>query len=311
MFLKLPGLVRRFIRLLGLLVLLSLPTANMYLIVGCGSGSETTSLPPGNTDSGSTFKSNREVGLDVLALQHVLFSLEYLIDTAPKGISLGTLDYTFGEDTAKIEQALTIITPKYFRTHLLDGSCVFNQNCGEYSPVKGYTYKELNKAIRTNKVPGLLSHVEQRTSIYCAMKDRHPGTKFLISPMLEHRLEPEAFRILADTVLKMCPDIQIVNNWHDGVGERYKGAWVELHGEVNAEAGLGEEINSLDGDDILEISVQNWLGNTYENIVTFAWTQKFNCRVPGNFIDPRLRTNCPSEIELDQVIKLLNAYHVP
>lgn len=286
----------------GLLVLLCLTSIVFLTSSGCGNHGSDEAKPTDTTSSPDYF--SRSLGLDVLALQHPLFNIQALLDETPKHYSIGFLDFTFGTSLKPVEDVLEHIKPKYLRVHLLNGSCVFNQNCGTYSPVENYTFKSLTEELLEGKATGVLNHLTNRTIIYCSLAKQFPKTKFLLSPMLEHRLSQEAWVILADTVLKTCPDIQIVNNWHDGFGERYKGAFVELHGEVST--GMNEDINSLDGDDIFEIDVLDWLERTKTNLITFAWTEKFNCREPGNFIDPRYRTFCPTAGDFKKVVELLS-----
>jgi len=237
------------------------------------------------------------LGQDFLAAQSKRFNTQNAAAQLQPGASTGNLDWTFGQKVEKLEPLLQQ-SPKYHRTHLINGVCVRNGNCGRYELGWGYSKASFDKAIR-QKNQKIIKHVRNRTAIYRGLASRFPGTQFLISPVLEHDLSREAYRVLADTVLEVWPNVQLVNSVNLGIqAERYKGAWVERHGNgVPADT----DINSLDGVDATDIDVPKWMRTTNSARILFVWTRLFNCRTNGAFLDPRERTNCPRAFHFEEL----------
>lgn len=227
------------------------------------------------------------IGQDTLAILHPKF---HASDVYTSGTALGVLDWTFGTETKPLEDLLNRVQPKITRIHLLNTTCVRNQNCGKYEPVYGYTIASLDSAIR-NREKKLLEHVSKRTQVYLDLSKRHPDLKFCLSPALEHNLSVEAWRVLANSILKVWPQVQLVNSPMTFPAERYRGAWLEGHG-VSAPTYV--DINSLDGEDATDIAIVPWL-NRFKNIkVIYVWSRGYNCRNQGAWQDPRARTSCPT-----------------
>lgn len=235
---------------------------------------------------------------DFLGAEQRNFNVEQAVKYIPKYTSFGYLDWTFSSKVSHFQHLLDVLRSDFVRVHLLNTTCVRNRNCGAYEPVAGYSISSLDKAIK-NKNAAILRHVRERTLIYKAYGDAYFLTKFLISPALEHDLSAQAWRVLADTVKSVWPEVQLVNSALKNNGERYKGAWRECHGKNPPK---DCEITSLDGEDISDISISTWIANTRGNRLTGKWSRSYNCRNQAdNFTDPRKRNSCPKEYQFEEL----------
>lgn len=247
----------------------------------------------------------RELGHDLLGAQQPNFDYKSAAQFIPTASPLGFLDHTFGNSIAPIRYLITNIRPRFVRVHFLNTVCVRNRNCGRYEPVAGYSISSLDKAIQ-KKDPKVINHLIDRVNVWKKLAQENPGTFFLVSPALEHNMQKQSWRVLADVILTTWPGVQLVNNGMGGVSvEEYRGAWVERHGKNDA----GDQINSLDGEDITDIKVPAWLKKTRKNIITFRWSRVYNCRDQKKdknhnhiFTDPRKRkAACPKPRDFDQI----------
>lgn len=228
------------------------------------------------------------IGHDTLAILHPEFSDH---NQLPKNTALGVLHWTFGSDTSRLRSYLNRVEPQTVRVHLINTTCVRNQNCGTYEIGYGYTIKTFDSAVR-NKKKDILTFVSQATKVYEELSAKYPDTRFLISPALEHNLSQKAWRVLADTVLEVWPTVRLVNSPLDtSRGERYRGAWLEGHGPYSS---TEVEINSLDGVDATDIAIGSWLKRFNKIKVLYVWSRSYNCRNQGPFEDPRKRDSCPT-----------------
>lgn len=240
----------------------------------------------------------RSIGQDYLGAQSPNCRIITAAAFVEQGTSFGILDWTFGEGTKKIEDYLTRVQPKYFRIHLLNGPCVRGGNCGKYEPVYGYRMGTLDAAIREGNKK-LIGHVKARTTVYRNIAKRHVETKFLLSPILEHNLSSAAWKVLADTVKRIWPEVQLVNNPMSATGERYRGAWIEGHGQKGR---LDAEINSLDGDSASDIDIEAWK-ERFKNVkILYVHDRLYNGRLAsGAWIDPRVRTAFPKTFQFEEL----------
>lgn len=240
------------------------------------------------------------IGHDTLAILHPSFSDHRELQ---KGTALSALHWTFGEDVAPLRQLISRVQPKIVRIHLINTTCVRNQNCGKYEVGYDYTISTFDSAVR-NKKKTILSFVAKATKVYHDLSVEFPETKFLISPALEHNLSNQSFRILADTVLSVWPEVQLVNSPMQFPAERYKRAWLEGHGPS---APTYVDINSLDGVDVTDIAVVPWLKRFNKIKVLYVWTRSYNCRNQGPFEDPRARHSCPTRATAELVAHITDA----
>lgn len=231
----------------------------------------------------------RVYGQDYLAAQHSKFSVRESLPFLQDNSALGSLDNTFGTSITNIDNLLSSGKFNFYRVHLINSSCVANRNCGRYEIGYGYSLVSLDTAIQ-KKNSKILKFVFDRSRLYCNFITKYPNIKLLISPILEHRLSVQSYRILADTVLLACPNVQLVNNPITGRGERYKGSLIEAHA-TNVPA----DIYSWDGTDATDGDIRAWKNKTRKAKIAFVWSRSFNCRTSGGaFVDPRKRDACPS-----------------
>lgn len=245
------------------------------------------------------FGQQRIIGQDVLALQSKSFNAASFITYSKSGSAFGTLDFTFGASVAPIYSALNSGKFSAYRVHLIDGTCIANGNCGDYSPFRKYTLKSFEAAV-SKKDKAVLNFVRDRTSIYCSLQKSFPSVKIYISPVLEHKLGTKAFRILADTVLKTCPGIGLVNNSVTGDGEKYHGALLESHDGFSKP----RSIVSFDGLDATDSDIGTWLTKTSGGKISFIWSRLYNCRLQNGWIDPRKRAACPRPRDFELLLHL-------
>lgn len=214
------------------------------------------------------------------------------------GDALGVLDWTFGQRIGNLRAFLREAKVSSARIHLLNTTCVRNQTCGAYEIVNGFNISSLDLAIRRLD-PRILGPVKKRTKLYHDFFTyEFPGVKPLISPALEHNLSKEAWRVLADTVKQVWPAVQLVNSAMDGKGERYRGAWIEDHGNTGLTPGA--DIISTDGVEIMDINSMKYVNDTSHSRIAFRWSRRNNCRAQGNFVDPRERKSCLTKEEAEQ-----------
>lgn len=219
-----------------------------------------------------------------------------------QGAPVGILDFTFGTSTANLEYLLANDSPTFARVHIINNTCIRNQNCGAYEIGAGYTLQSFERAILARD-PKIVRFLNERLLVYRALQIRFPNTKFLISPILEHNLSFAAWRVLADIVLAAWPGVQLVNSPMRSVrGERYRGAWLEEHGTP---AVPGFDIYSHDGQDATDIKIADWRKNTARAKIAFTWSRCDNLRTQSpQWVDPRSRTAACTERMLEELVHI-------
>jgi hypothetical protein len=244
-----------------------------------------------------SYGDTRIFGQDMLAAQLPGFRVEKAIPYVSPNTALGILDYTFGTDIAPVHRLLNSRKFSVLRVHLINSSCIANSNCGPYEIGYGYSLAGFNAAVLAED-PKIISFLTARSKVYCGILTNYPAVKLLISPVLEHRLTPAAYQIAANSVLKGCPNVQLVNNPVTGKGERYKGAWIEAHA-----TSVPADIYSWDGVDATDSDVATWIKQTAKAKIAFWWARAYNARAGGgSFVDPRARTAVPTA----QYFELMN-----
>lgn len=241
---------------------------------------------------------------DLLALQHPKFNATAAANNIPVRTSIGILDHTFGDSLGSVILVLDRINPKYFRIHFINTVCVRNGNCGSYEYGYRHNVKSFDQAIK-NRSQKILVPFRERVKLYKQLSLTRPATGFIVSPALEHDLSKESYRILADEVLKIWPDVMLANSVNLGnYAERYKGAWIERHGKDN----FGDaEIVSTDGDEVTDINIPQFKSNTRTKKLRAAWTRGYNCRSNSVvFVDPRARKNCADRGIIEEVAHIFD-----
>lgn len=256
----------------------------------------------------SRAQAERLIGQDYLGAQHPRMQIVNSSVFIREGSPLGTLDWTFGTGTKKLEDWVTKVKPKYWRIHLLNGPCVRGGNCGKYEPVYGYTMGSLDAAIRSGDRK-LTEHVKTRAKLYRDISKRHLETKFLLSPILEHNLSDSAWRALADTVKRVWPEVQLVNSPMTFPAERYKRAWLESHGQ---DGNTNVEINSLDGHSASDIDIEKWKERFPDVKILFTHDRIYNGRLAsGAWIDPRVRKAFPLTFQFEELAHITDKRRNP
>lgn len=229
------------------------------------------------------------IGQDFLATMQENFKVVEAVKYLQKGQAVGVLDWTFGNRLEKVKKLLEA-KPPYLRAHLINNCCIRNRNCGAYEIGYGYSLQSFEAAV-LRREPKIIDFLKERTRVYRDLSGQYPATRFLLSPALEHNLGRPAFRVLADAVLEVFGNVQLVNNPVSSGGERYRDAWLEGHGQAFDPS---VEITSLDGDDGFDIKISDWKARAKNTKIAFFWWKGLNCRTNSAvWEDPRARTHCP------------------
>lgn len=235
-------------------------------------------------------------GQDPLALELPAFNSKELSAVNPKGGVFTQLDNTFGGAIDAATYVLQHNQPKYFEAKIINGSCHSDHNCGSYEFLASSSMAEVCAAA-TN--PTFAKQFKARVSLYRALSGSFNSTTFIISPINEHGCSETQYRAYADLVRSVWAGVQLANSPLGSISvESYLGAWIERHGNKNIS---GADIVSLDGVDATQIDFQSFLKNTAKAKLVEVWGSPYNCRLNGNFVDPRKRTVCAPN-------QLLNLY---
>jgi len=231
----------------------------------------------------------QKLGFDHLALLSEHYSESEVIRALPNGSALGVLWRTFGTDLPKIERVLQSGKISVLRIHLLNGPGLRNNQLGPYESLWGLSLSEFRKLVR-RRDPGILGIIAGEASSVCeSIASRFPKVTVLCSPILEHNLSEEEFRIVFDVTSKAAPSTKIVDNPVSLTARQHPQALLELHGRPKINA----DIVSLDGEQPKAgESPESYLRDYPSTQVVFWWTSEMNCRTPGPFLDPRSRKAC-------------------
>lgn len=252
------------------------------------------------------------VGHDTLALNYGKFDTDKAARYFNPGSALGVLDNTFSSNVSNSRRLIASIRPSFFRVHLINGPCIRNGNCGPYEIGYGYSMASFSKALE-DRNPKILKYIRERTAIWRSVAAESPGTRFLISPELEHDLSKAAFRVAADTVRAVWSDVGLVNSPDGSIAyERYLGAWLENHG-TNFQ--LDSDIVSMDGAEGTDISINAWNKRVAQSPrlkIAYVWSRVYNCRDQAeHFTDPRKRNSCPGASQFELLSHLVEPRPAP
>lgn len=250
-------------------------------------------------------------GRDFYALQSKYWNVKATVKyPMPPPMAVGTLDTTFGTALNPIISVLSAFKPAYYRAHIINATCIRNNNCGKYEIGYGYSKASFDAAVK-KKSPKILKPFKERVQLYRGLAGQFSNIEFIISPALEHDLSKQSWRVLADAVYSIWPDVQLANSPDVGVSvETYLGAWIERHGN-NPQADA--DIVSLDGVDATGIDIDQFI-NRIKRLahvkLVYLWLGLDNCRV-GQWQDPRVRKNCPSAKTLELMSHLIDPQPAP
>lgn len=243
-------------------------------------------------------------GLDIPALLYDKVSVDYLVEHLPSNSAVGFIDGTFGKRTSNLARLLSSGNVAVVRVHFFNGSGLRMGVSQKYEMTFGQSIDSWNSQIlRKNTI--ILNYLKRRTAKYKKLFSRFPHVIPMLSPEVEHNLTPEAFRILANTILDVWPGVQLVNSAEDGNGERYRGALRESH---TLESGAHVRIASMDG--LIDIDPRHWFQKNYLKLIRYYWTPAFNCRKKNEtrFVAPRSRAaeDCPTNEDYEAGIKYIH-----
>lgn len=267
----------------------------ILILLGCSGGGSKN--PPS--------EENR-IGLDWLAAQHPRFDLGTALSFIDGKRPIGVLDWTFGESIHPIRLILDSGKINAIRVHFVNSVCVRNQNCGAYEYGHGHTIASFNEAI-IKREKRILSRFKERVSLYCDLARSYSEIEFFFSWALEHNLSIDAWSALDAVARETCDaNFHTVNNpverhdfpVHPRVGVLFESHHSDIHPQ--------SDLNSLDGEPVEQIHISEWKSRikSMKNLrLAFVWSESYNCRVPGPFIDPRDRIGCPTPDKHREIIQ--------
>lgn len=237
------------------------------------------------------------LGRDWLGGQHQSYGMGHALETLPESQKAGgILDFTFGESMDAPKLILSSGKIQHFRVHFVNGPGCRNKQSGPYEYCAGKDINSFNQAV-VNRDQNILNKFRNRVKLYCDLMNDHPGVRFYFSWVLEHNLSVAAWNVFDEEGRKACPrnDYYVVNNpvgGHNFPQYPREGVLFESHGANPS----GGQITSLDGEEVTDINVDNWLARTKGYGLVLSWSRADNCRPVEPFIDPRQRPvhACPS-----------------
>lgn len=243
-------------------------------------------------------------------------------------IKVAFLAHTFGDETQCLGKLLADPRVSAVEIHLINERCEERPGgCGSYEFMFGLPMKQFNSLLKVRD-PGIM----HKTGLFFTQLAGQfipllqPNTVCWVSPVLESKVEPSAFAVLAEIAhwqfLQRC---HIVDNPLQFRGSPYI---IELHGNkprINPPC-----IADLDGTDIKLDLVNNanekgrqfYSGMISESAAiqytqeyakcgaAYLWVHEFNGR-SKNFNDPRARFNWPTPEIFNRVIALAPGQPAP
>jgi hypothetical protein len=221
-------------------------------------------------------------GYDVLAVAQ--YCERYL--KAPRLPAVSTLLNTFGDPLPCIEKAVQRGGLELVQIDLIDATCWRNRVCPPGVPR-----------------PDDLKAIEKRAQSVQKLAVKYPGTKWSVSPALEHDVkDAKKVQAMMNAAKKGCPNCDVINSPFSGA----RNSPLELHGtKVSAFSVSGDGASIFDADNLksdcskeLEQSgkCKEFEHNQSGSYSTFAWFNELNLRCTGekNFTPPLKRTERPT-----------------
>ncbi len=237
-------------------------------------------------------------------------------------LNLSILWNTFGKDFSCLNTWASDTRPKFLQIHLVNEVCQRNNRCGKYELLNDVSPDDFSRMLSEDNF-SLRVLLPSYFSEITAWLESHPSVECNISPSLESNLSKKNFNKLLDMMKGRFParcsiTWNPVNNNKFGNGPlKSQNILHELHGPSHFPQ--APCIANLDGVDISlktresflvenisYLEVPTYLSGTSHCKAVFLWIAEFNGIAPGPFIDPRKRTNWPSEaimIELNDLLK--------
>lgn len=237
-------------------------------------------------------KSEPLYGYDILGL--AMQDIKIVKQEFAPNYALGTLAGTFGSPFEYQDELLATGKVSAWRTHLGNGTCKRNNNCGpgEFGP---YDLKTLKK----------------RAERYYALKLKYPGIPCFLSPYLEHdEKDKNLVNAWVALLRKTAPQCQVVISAFTGYVP--PGVIIEKHGNTNTAA-----IVSNDGTSLFDANMTydggasqtepRYRYRTNGSMIVFGWVNRCNLRVSGEkvFVPPLQRKAKLTRDNMQQITRLL------
>lgn len=233
-----------------------------------------------------------KIGQDYLGIMSLYWNVEAMkqaLATLTGPIPTGSLLDSFGLSEANHLALFQTGKTHKHRVHLLNSTCVTNNNCGNGDKLRGYSWGALENEAKTNgsRLNVMLCQQANRVRNWAA---QFPNIEFVISPLLEHHLSRTAAT-------------NVFNNLRACVGPSYRfadshqQAYADIPGTIREQHGSRAiaPINSLDGNSVEDQNVVGYITQNSGAEFTYLWARSYNCRLEtGNFIQPNLRKECPT-----------------
>lgn len=215
------------------------------------------------------------ISIDLLGLAHPKFQIKAVLDAVPEGAVIGCFDDPFGDVIPKLRKLIEKLAPPAVRIHA-----------------------HWSTAHAICPLPKL----KKKLPTYEKLAQDYPGMGVYVSHSCEFN-ERSKFEIKArvDMVRLRAPSCIPVNSIYKG--PIIPDVVTEYHGDIVVNAG---EIVSMDGVDITDIKVKDWLRINKEALFRFGWRSSFNLREKGRPAPPPMqRTKGPTAREIAEVVNLL------
>lgn len=253
-------------------------------------------------------KSRLNLGLSPYAIQAPQFDCDGFLNSIQQIdiLSISWLHNTFGNDLTCLNRVFESHKDRIqtIQLYIMNTVCVRNRNCGEYEALARYSKSSLDSALR-NKDPVVMYRIRKAAQaaadlLFLDLKIQDKGIECLISPYLEHDLSLKADFNSIEELRDIFPGCEFVSNPNSNIHQEGH-EFIEFH--HNFTTMFKPYIASLDGVSIgfegIENNyprvwppheVQRWIDAHEEHTYfTWIWSHSYNCIVPNNFIDPRLR----------------------
>ena len=240
------------------------------------------------------------LGLGTFALLHPSFPCDETMNAfrTASHLRFAYLVTTFGDDRRCLERLLNDPRPKTVEIILFNYNCVKWNRCGPYEPLAGETERSLRAKLDRGDAAllALLRKVadDEATKIKPFLR---PGTTWLVSPMLEHRLG-ESNAVAIEISRRSFPWASMVDNPLAPTPPVSNADLVERHGEFPEVT--DKTLLNLDGIDAFSIDLPAYIERGKAAPINLLWILEFNgnCRDSSTFIDPRERRCFPNPSDL-------------
>lgn len=261
-----------------------------------------------------------EPGIGAYAAMHPQWPCKRLMAgfDGSKDLNLSVLYNTFGTSWNCLDRWAADSRPKKLEVHLINEVCQRNARCGSYEFLYGMSVDQYKSRIES-ATPKLLERITNYAAPVSQWFANHEDVACYVSPGLESNLSKKGFKILAEHLKPLFPE-RCKFVWspvgHSAYSTAIPDYVHELHGDgpslkppciANLD---GVDINMISRPAILSQFIQHTEVPRYRAAYsscdsTFLWIAEFNGIGRGAFIDPRKRTNFPSDKVMSEIKKFI------